>query len=142
MIDKDKLFELFGSAAEEADEEVDQPFSDLDEPFNKIGMFVKLIINHLIFHQKLSRFLKEETSNTIDLESTKEASAFAIFNRAWFYIKDIDLKDKNHCQAVMKFKSEPFLNTLEEAIIYFEGVENYERCGHLYEIQQLKKKSY
>lgn len=142
MIDKNRIFGLFGSNIDKEEDLLNAEDSILDEPYNHIGMFIKLIINHVIFHQKLSRFLKEETSNAIDLEGTKEASSFAIFNRAWFYIKDIDLKDKNHCQAVMRFKKEPFLNTLEEAIIYFEGVENYERCGHLYEIQQLKKKSY
>ena len=83
----------------------------------------------------------KEDSNAIDLESTKEASAFAIFNRAWFYLKKLDLKDKNHFNAVIKFKKEPFMGTLQEALWYFEDVEEYEICAKILEIIKLKKES-
>ena len=87
MIDKNKIFDLFGSDIEGEDDLINAKEEILDEPYNYIGMFIKLIINHIIFHQKLSKFLVKENSNIIDLESTKEASSFAIFNRAWFYLK-------------------------------------------------------
>ena len=122
MIDKNKIFELFGSPINEEEDFINIASTMLDEPFNKIGMFTKLIINHIIFHQKLSKFLSKESNMVIDLEDTKQASAFAIFNRAWFYIKKIDLKNKSDLEAVVQFKKEPFLSTLNEAIEYFEEV--------------------
>tara|TARA_B110000211_G_scaffold59764_1_gene67251 strand:+ start:3592 stop:4017 length:426 start_codon:yes stop_codon:yes gene_type:complete len=140
MIDKDKIFELFGSPINEEEDFINIASTMLDEPFNKIGMFTKLIINHIIFHQKLSKFLSKESNMAIDLEDTKKASAFAIFNRAWFYIKKIDLKNKSDLEAVVKFKKEPFLSTLNEAIEYFEEVEEYEKCAKLLEIKKLKEK--
>ena len=140
MIDKDKIFELFGSPINEEEDFINIASTMLDEPFNKIGMFTKLIINHIIFHQKLSKFLSKESNMVIDLEDTKQASAFAIFNRAWFYIKKIDLKNKSDLEAVVKFKKEPFLSTLNEAIEYFEEVEEYEKCAKLLEIKKLKEK--
>ena len=140
MIDKDKIFELFGSPINEEEDFINIASTMLDEPFNKIGMFTKLIINHIIFHQKLSKFLSKESNMVIDLEDTKKASAFAIFNRAWFYIKKIDLKNKSDLEAVVKFKKEPFLSTLNEAIEYFEEVEEYEKCAKLLEIKKLKEK--
>ena len=141
MIDKDKIFQLFGTPIQDEKDFIEIASDLLDEPFNKIGMFTKLIINHLIFHQKLSTFLGKESNVTIDFEETKKASAFAIFNRAWFYIKQIDLKNKNDFEAIIKFKKEPFLNTLSEAIEYFEGEEEYEKCAKLLEIKKLKEKS-
>ena len=140
MIDKNKIFELFGSPINEEEDFINIASTMLDEPFNKIGMFTKLIINHIIFHQKLSKFLSKESNMVIDLEDTKQASAFAIFNRAWFYIKQIDLKNKSDLEAVVKFKKEPFLSTLNEAIEYFEEVEEYEKCAKLLEIKKLKEK--
>jgi hypothetical protein len=140
MIDKNKIFELFGSPINEEEDFINIASTMLDEPFNKIGMFTKLIINYVIFHQKLSRFLDKENTLVLDIESTKKASSFAIFNRAWFYIKQIDLKEKNHLEAVVKFKKEPFLSTLDEAIEYFEEVEEYEKCAKLLEIKKLKEK--
>lgn len=140
MIDKDKIFELFGSPINEEEDFINIASTMLDEPFNKIGMFTKLIINHIIFHQKLSKFLSKESNMVIDLEDTKQASAFAIFNRAWFYIKQIDLKNKSDLEAVVQFKKEPFLSTLNEAIEYFEEVEEYEKCAKLLEIKKLKEK--
>tara|TARA_R110000744_G_scaffold111037_4_gene209198 strand:- start:78 stop:503 length:426 start_codon:yes stop_codon:yes gene_type:complete len=140
MIDKNKIFELFGSPINEEEDFINIASTMLDEPFNKIGMFTKLIINHIIFHQKLSKFLSKESNMVIDLEDTKQASAFAIFNRAWFYIKKIDLKNKSDLEAVVQFKKEPFLSTLNEAIEYFEEVEEYEKCAKLLEIKKLKEK--
>jgi hypothetical protein len=140
MIDKNKIFELFGSPINEEEDFINIASTMLDEPFNKIGMFTKLIINHIIFHQKLSKFLSKESNMVIDLEDTKQASAFAIFNRAWFYIKQIDLKNKSDLEAVVQFKKEPFLSTLNEAIEYFEEVEEYEKCAKLLEIKKLKEK--
>jgi len=130
MIDKDKLFSLFGSSDDDFEEK--KSIKALEK--------VKLIINHLVFHQKLKKFLDKESSGAIDLETTKEAASFAVFNRAWYYIKGLDLKNKNHCKAVMDYKSGPLKQTLSEAISYFESVEEYEKCAFLHTIQKLKNK--
>ena len=148
MIDKNKLFSLF-SSSDDDNFEGKENIKDLEKimeaelelPINKLGMFVKLIINHLVFHQKLKKFLDKESSGAIDLETTKEAASFAVFNRAWYYIKGIDLKDKKHCQAVIGYKSGPLKQTLGEAISYFEEIEEYEKCAFLHTIHKLKKMS-
>ena len=89
MIDKNKLFELFGSPNEKEDAQVlmnlEKDF--LEKPFAKIGMFTKLIVNNWVFYQKLQQFLSKEQPN-FDIEDTKRASDFTIYNRAWHYIKN------------------------------------------------------
>ena len=58
MIDKDKIFQLFVDGKEINDEKTKSEIKDfMNGPFAKIGMFVKLIQNHQVFHQKLEKFL-------------------------------------------------------------------------------------
>jgi len=136
MIDKDKVFDLF---SEDMGDENSLSLDNLMEsPLSKIGMFVKLIQNHEIFHKKLSQFLSKENPD-YDIDQTKSASMFTVYNRAWFYINQIDLTDKNHLNAVLDFKKEPFLTLLGKVLQYFEDTEQYERCAKLLTLKKLKR---
>jgi hypothetical protein len=138
MVNKNKIFDLFDKQPE-VKEESEMDISILKEdPFTKIGMFTKLIINHSIFHQKLDKFLKQEHPN-YDVETTKNASMFTVYNRAWFYISQIDLNNKYHINALIDFKMEPFVTTLEQALKYFESTEEYEKCAKLLDIKKFKE---
>tara|TARA_B110000208_G_scaffold86934_1_gene110031 strand:- start:388 stop:810 length:423 start_codon:yes stop_codon:yes gene_type:complete len=139
MIDKDKLFSLFGGDEEEAKNILETPNTILDNARSKLGMFTKLIYNHEVFHQKLKKFLKEVKSE-YDVDKTKDASTFAVYNRAWSYIKDINLKDRSHFDAIVEYKYKPLMDSLVRAIQYFESTEQYERCAVLLKIQKLKNK--
>lgn len=135
MIDKDKVFDLFSKEMENDNLSIDDLMKD---PLSKIGMFVKLIQNHEIFHKKLNQFLSKENPN-YDIEQTKNASMFTVYNRAWFYINQINLTDKNHLDAVLDFKKEPFLSILEKVLKYFENIEEYEKCAKLLTLKKLKR---
>tara|TARA_R110001592_G_scaffold279320_1_gene546754 strand:+ start:320 stop:748 length:429 start_codon:yes stop_codon:yes gene_type:complete len=135
MIDKDKVFDLFSKEMENDNLSIDDLMKD---PLSKIGMFVKLIQNHEIFHKKLNQFLSKENPK-YDIEQTKNASMFTVYNRAWFYINQIDLTDKNHLDAVLDFKKEPFLSILEKVLQYFENIEEYEKCAKLLTLKKLKR---
>ena len=135
MIDKDKVFDLFSKEMENDNLSIDDLMKD---PLSKIGMFVKLIQNHEIFHKKLNQFLSKENPN-YDIEQTKNASMFTVYNRAWFYINQIDLTDKNHLDAVLDFKKEPFISILEKVLQYFEDIEEYEKCAKLLTLKKLKR---
>ena len=137
MIDKDKVFDLF---SEEMGNDSSLSIDNLmKDPLSKIGMFTKLIQNHEVFHKKLSQFLSKESPN-YDIEQTKEASTFTVYNRAWFYIEQIDLTNENHLTAVLDFKEEPFFSILGKALQYFEDTEQYERCAKLLILKKLKRK--
>ena len=139
MIDKNKIFGLFGDE-NKAHHITNLPGNELDVPFTKLGMFTKLIINHQVFHQKLEKFLKAEKPD-YDVQEARRASEFTVFNRAWHYISKIDLEDRNHLEAIMDFKSKPFLLSLDQSIEYFQGpdIEEYEKCARLLEIKKLKE---
>ena len=140
MIDKDKIFKLFVDGKEmSVDKTEDEIKEFMDGPIAKIGMFVKLIQNHKIFHQKLEKFLKQEQPN-YNIESTKEASEFTIYNRAWDYIKQIDIKNSGDTDAIINFDPKIFYSILNDAIKYFEALEEYKKCAHLFGIQNIVKK--
>ena len=140
MINKDKIFSLFVDGKEIKDEMAKEQLKELiNGPFGRIGMFVKLIQNHKIFHLKLEKFLKKEQPN-YNVESTKEASEFTVYNRAFNYIKDISLDDHNHVNAIINFDPKLLYSTLGMSIKYFEEIEEYEKCSHLHNIQEIVRR--
>ena len=140
MIDKDKIFQLFVDGKEIDDEKTKSEIKEfMNGPFAKIGMFVKLIQNHHIFHQKLEKFLKKEQPN-YNVESTKEASEFTVYNRAWSYIKNISLDDHDDVNAIINFDNKIFSTSLGSAILFFQNYEEYEKCAHLFKIQEVVKR--
>lgn len=140
MIDKNKLFHLFDdSPDQETVSEVRTSLNDfIKSPFAKIGMFTKLILNHFVFHQKLQKFLEKEEP-TYNVKSTREAADYTIFNRSWIYIKQIDVDDPDHIEAMLNFNPKIFNKALQNALWYFEAQEEYEKCAHLHKIQKLVK---
>jgi hypothetical protein len=139
MIDKDKIFKLFVDGKEISDDKTNKEIKDfMNGPYAKIGMFVKLIQNHEVFHKKLEKFLKQEQPD-YNVESTKEASEFTVYNRAWSYIEKIDIDNSDHLNAIINFDPRVFYKTLDGAVNFFEIYEEYEKCAHLYKIKELVK---
>tara|TARA_B110000208_G_scaffold156728_1_gene190155 strand:+ start:220 stop:645 length:426 start_codon:yes stop_codon:yes gene_type:complete len=139
MIDKDKIFKLFVDGKEISGDKTEEEIKDfMDGPYAKIGMFVKLIQNHEIFHKKLEKFLKQEQPD-YNVESTKEASEFTIYHRAWSYIKQIDIDNSDHINAIINFDPQVFYKMLDGAVIFFENYEEYEKCAHIHKIKELVK---
>ncbi len=139
-MNKDKIFELFDG--DESTKKLDPNTVDvfMNTPYAKIGMFTKLITNHFIFHKKLENFFKKEGA-TYSVDKTKEVSEYTIYNRAWFYIKQVDINSYSHKVAINDFEPISFNKSLQSSIVYFEGQEQYERCAHLFKIKQLLKKA-
>ena len=115
MIDKDKIFKLF----------VDGKEIDGDK-------------THEVFHKKLEKFLKQEQPD-YNVESTKEASEYTVYHRAWSYIKQIDLGKKEDVDAIINFDPKVFYKTLDGAIKFFENYEEYEKCAHLHKLKEIVK---
>lgn len=143
MIDKNKIFDLFDNSPE-AKQHMEAHKKALDvfnnSPYHKLGMFTKLILNHLIFHHKLEKFLQKEEPS-YNVESTKEASSFVVFNRAYNYLKQINPEDKNSVFAILDFNPKLLSKTLESALVYFENLEEYEKCAHIFKFQKILKES-
>jgi hypothetical protein len=136
-VNKDKIFGLFDNDLTVSNSQHDLSTFNAS-PYHKLGMFTKLIVNHFVFHHKLEKFLQKEQPS-YNSESTREASSFVIFNRAWGYLKQINIDDKNHKFAILEFDPKILNKTLKSALLYFQDREEYEKCAHIFKIQQLLK---
>ncbi len=140
MINKDKIFNLFNNTPTVNEEVKKRPFIEdfISSPFAKIGMFTKLVLNHHVFHEKLRKFLQTEES-TYSIENTREAADYTVYNRAWEYIEQINLENQKDFNALIEFNPMVFNKALKSSINYFEMQEQYEKCAHLHNIQQIVK---
>lgn len=113
----------------------------LESTYGKIGMFAKLIQNHEVFHIKLEKFLKKEQPN-YDVDSTKEASSYTVYNRAWGCIKDLDLDCDEVKEIISNFNYVFLRNILNKVILYYEmedEPESYKKCAFLLKIKNISK---
>ena len=108
----------------------------MSTPEGKIGMFMKLINNNIVFNEKIKAFFKK-VDGSFDEIGTKKSSEFTVFNRAWYYIKDIDIDKSNHLYALTKQNIPVLLETLKLIIRFFEEREEYEKCAHLHKIYKI-----
>ena len=138
MIDMTNIFGLFVPG-----EELDgtKTATNLDElktkPIFHVGMYKKLIINHLNFNTKVLNFFKQ-SNQEFDMNDIKEAGEYVVYNRAWSYIANVDVKNKGYIDALKHYSDDEFYATLDMGIEFFTQDELYERCAFLLKI---KKKS-
>jgi hypothetical protein len=135
MIPKDNIFSLFQN---EDTIEVYENF--MDNPYVKIGMFNKIIRNNTIFNIKFKKFLDSADLN-YDKDYIDSSSRFITFNRAFFYIKDIDVENTQHIDALKCHDFEGLILNINTSISFFEEKEEYEKCSHLFKIKKLVEES-
>ena len=137
MPDANRIFGLF-SGGDERNQPQEIHVDFMDTPDAKIGMFVKLIHNNIVFNQKLKQFF-DKVDKEFDEEATQKSSEFTVFNRAWYYIKNIDIDNEKHLYAAIKQDTMYLLDALELSIKFFEEREEYEKCAHLHKIEKTVK---
>jgi hypothetical protein len=126
----DNIFELF-SSNEDLDGGNDVVHIDFTQtPIYWIGMYKKLVLNHLNFNRKVVKFFKE-SNEELDVVDMENAGEFVVYNRAWFYMKNVDINVEEHVLAIEKYQDEYLDTSLKLGIHFFEEQEEYEKCAHL-----------
>jgi|TARA_B110000967_G_scaffold148645_1_gene152283 hypothetical protein len=136
MATLDNIFGLFSH--DENDLSTDRTtYEDLkSSPMYYVGMYKKLILNHINFNKKVLSFFKK-ANEEFDILDIKEAGEFVTYKRAWSFIQNVDIDDVSHIDA-LKYYSDEYLDTaLELGINFFQQEEEYEKCAILLKI--LKK---
>lgn len=135
-MDIDNIFSLFseGENPEGVNENVYVDFTQT--PIYWLGMYKKLVLNHINFNKKVLKFFKD-ANHELDMEDMKEAGEFVIYNRAWSYAKNIDIDSPESINAIEKYCDEYLDTALKLGINFFEQHEEYEKCALLLKI--LKK---
>jgi len=134
MISKEKIFNLFDNSNGIID--IHEDF--MDSPYAKIGMFNKIITNNKIFFQKL-KFSLDKIKKEYNEENIEVYTQFVTFNRAFFYINQIDIENILHVDALKCYDQDKLSNNLDLSLLYFEVNEEYEKCTHLFKIKTFIK---
>ena len=134
MINLDNIFHLFGSNDDFDGVDDGKTYMDFkNTPTYWVGMYKKLILNHINFNKKIVKFF-QKSDKDLDLNDVKEAGEFVTYNRAWSYIKKIDTSNKDHIKGIKTYSDEYLDTSLKLGISFFIETEQYERCAHLQKI--------
>lgn len=138
MFNIEKIFSIFD---EEHDitHENDISFVDYtNHPLFWIGGFNKVILHNEFFKKYIEKIFPLTQQN--GEEYSKEASNKLIYTRAWNYIKNIDLDNPLHIDCIKIKSDNKFLLNLDQTILFFENLEEYEKCLHLLDIKKKVEK--
>tara|TARA_R100000734_G_C3265666_1_gene63057 strand:+ start:109 stop:531 length:423 start_codon:yes stop_codon:yes gene_type:complete len=134
MVNLDHIFHLFSSNDDLQGVANDKTFIDFkNTPTYWVGMYKKLILNHLNFNKKIIQFFKK-SNKELDLGDVKEAGESITYNRAWNYIRKIDINKKEHLEGIDNYADEYLDTSLKLGISFFIETEEYEKCAHLQKI--------
>ena len=142
-MDVDKIFGLF--------DDDDDPFTnhnfkvidDLniqDTPIYKIGMFEKLILNYKNAQFQVIDIFKK-SNEVFDLEEIEKTGEYIAYYRAWDYIRFCKLEESIWRESLLVRDIKYLITAVKFAINYFEGYEEYEKCGFLHNIETFLESS-
>jgi len=136
------IFALFGfSDEDDLDKKTKRELEDFKTtPHFKIGMFTKIILNSLNFKKQVIGFFSKADKN-LDIVGVDEAGDFMMYNRAWFWMSECNIRKKAWKEALIYNSTPEMVFCLKSTIKYFEGVEEYEKCAFLKKIQNFVEKS-
>lgn len=141
-IDPDKIFNLFRDNNGKWDKKgydyknpTSLPIIDQNHPNYFIGMFTKLMLNHLNYTKDLIKTFKK-TDPILDIKQIEQVGEVMLYGRAWFYIENIDITDAYHVEVLLRDKDDILL-ACQLALKYFEEIEEYEKCAFLKKIIDL-----
>lgn len=138
MINIDNIFELFSTNEDLEGNNTVVHIDFTKTPIYWIGMYKKLVLNHINFNKKVLKFFKE-SNQELDIEDMKDAGEFVVYNRAWHYIQNVNIDVEEHVIAIEKYCDEYLDTALKLGISFFEQHEQYERCALLKKILDKSK---
>jgi hypothetical protein len=134
-MDLNKIFKLFGSSDKEEEHKEVVTQVDLSEsPMMWIGMFKRMITNYETFAKQLIQFFKS-SEPSLDMDEVERASSYMVYDKAYNHLAKLDLTNTTHLDSLQLLSDETFEFVLNKALLYFESVEEYERCLFLKQIQ-------
>jgi len=106
------------------------PKIDENHPKYFIGMFWKLIINHLSYGKKLVDFFGQ-ADPSLAIAEIEYAGERMLHARAYGFISKIDLEDEYHQKVLIEEDKKELRRAYKLAIKFYEEEEEYEKCAFL-----------
>jgi hypothetical protein len=140
QMDINKIFDLFGSAdfdtpLEKKAKAADDIILTQETPMFWIGMFKKIVLNNQSFYHQLKHNLPADLIK--EMAGLDDMAEMVTYSRAWFYASKLDLKRRVDVDAIIAFADDNLVYALALTIKFFEDKEEYEKCAHLKQIQDM-----
>lgn len=134
------IFDLFNNENEDkfSNDESSLLIDFHEHPLFWISGFNKIINNHVFFKKYTAKTFKN-ISPDFNIEELERAGEELMFRKAWDYIKYLKLDNNFHVECIKLKASEDFIYNLVETIQFFEGLEEYEKCALLKNIEDKVK---
>lgn len=132
MIPVDKIFDLF-KYDEDPSLTLGEDFHN--SPYAKIGMFNKTIENSGALFIQIKKIIQESKTIEWNFENAVKSTNTVIFYKSFLYIKDIDINNLTHVDALKCYDPSRLISNLNQSISFFERKEEYEKCAHLLKIK-------
>ena len=142
MINLPRIFSLFSSSDDLDGNPITlTSYEDFTAtPIYWVGMFRKLINGYKnVGSEFMENMVKD--NNSLDSDDVLRAYEFLTFTRAYNYIKNLDLKEATHREALLRYGGEIMDIALYESLLFFENIEEYEKCLTLKKIIDFYKSS-
>jgi hypothetical protein len=137
-MDLNKIFGMFDDGDSKDTDEVSLLVDFSDHPLYWISGFNKIINNYVFFTQYIAKNFNN-ISPELNQEEIDTIGVTLLFNRSWEYIKRLNLDNPFHVDCLKIKSSESLNDSLEAAILFFEKIEEYEKCAFLKNIQDKVK---
>ena len=146
-MDFDKIFGLFSEGRDNDTSYTQKELEDLqkmddfkESPMFKVGMFKKLIFNHLAYKDKIIELFKNVKPN-LNVYELEEAGENITFERGWEFISQCKLEEEEWQQSLTLYNDEETKVALRLSINFFQKYEEYEKCAYLKKILDFLEKS-
>ena len=93
-----------------------------------------MITNYETFAKQLIQFFKS-SEPSLDMEEVERASSYMVYDKAYNHLAKLDLTNTTHLDSLQLLSDETFDFVLNKALLYFESVEEYEKCLFLKQVQ-------
>lgn len=113
---------------------------DRSNPTYRIGMFVKLINNGVVFSKDIISFFSK-SAEVFDVDEIKRVSEYMMFYRAYFWVGNFDKDNEEWLEALKEYPQKHIESALSSSIKFFEKKEEYEKCAFLVKILDSLKNS-
>ena len=105
-----------------------------------VAMFRKLINGYKnIGGDFLGNIVKDNAS--LDSDDVLRAYEFLTFTRAYNYIINLNLDEPTHKEALLRYGGDTMNIALYESLLFFENIEEYEKCLTIKKIIDFYKSS-
>ena len=96
-------------------------------PIVWLGMFKKIIINHVSFKETIIKTIKKYNPE-LDEDEIRITGNIILYARAWEYVKNVDLNMESHIDALLSLYSKDLMVALKKSKNHYEEYEEYEKC--------------